>query len=392
MKLRFPLLYLSALLVLALALAGCGGSNGSEAEASDADSAAADSTGAAARPENGDDGEEEDDPIPVDVAVLERGSIEAVLRASANIEAESEVMVRAEAARRVTELLVEEGDPVRKGQVLLRLQDEEQRNALAKAQSQLDKNQREYERQQALADQELSSDQALLDAKYAFDQASIALEAAERDLGYATVRAPISGTVTRRLVNLADQVQIGQELFEIIDFESLVARIYIPEKNLREIATGQTARVTARAVSEKPFPASVIRIAPVVDPRTGTVKVTVGVGDQPGLRPGLFADVELVTRTLDQALLVPKRALVYDNDQTFVFRIGDERRVDRLLVEPVLADRDFVVPGDGLAAGDSIVIAGQTGLKTGVKVRLVGEEPPKKQDEDDAKTASAESR
>jgi membrane fusion protein (multidrug efflux system) len=316
---------------------------------------------------------EEEDPVPVDVAVLGRGPIESVIRASATLEAEMEVDVVAKAANRVENIALEEGDAVVAGQLLLRLEDDEQRSTVAKIESRLAKAERELVRQRKLREQDLSSDQALNDAQYEFDQQKIALDDAKRELSYTQVRTPIGGIITQRMVNVGDQVQIGQSLFHVIDFESLVARIYVPEKDLKQLHEGQAARVTARAISDEPYSASVLRIAPVVDSRTGTVKVTLSVGGQAGLQPGLFVDVELVTAVNDNALLVPKRALVYDNDQIFVFRLGPERKVERLLVAPAMADREFIEPAAGLSEGDTIVIAGQTGLRDKVRVSLVGE-------------------
>ena len=115
-----------------------------------------------------------------------------MLRSSTNLEAESDVQVFSQAARQVTELLVEEGDRVTRGHVLLRLQDDEQRNALAKIQSQLDKAEREYLRQKHLFEQELISEQLFNEASYELDQLEIARSDAERLLGYAAVVAPIT--------------------------------------------------------------------------------------------------------------------------------------------------------------------------------------------------------
>jgi len=127
--------------------------------------------------------------------------------------------------------------------------------------------------------------------------------------------------------------------------------------------------------------AGVDRISPIVDPRSGTVKVTLAVGAQPGLRPGLYVDVDLVTAKHPEAVLVPKQAVVYDADQMFVYRLGEERRVERVFVEPLLADKSNVEPRDGLFMGDQVVIAGQAGLKDNALVRLPGD---KKDDEEGA--------
>ena len=144
------------------------------------------------------------------------------------------------------------------------------------------------------------------------------------------------------------------------------------------------ARLRADALQGRVFAGSIDRVAPVVDPATGTVKVTVATPRQEGLRPGMYVEVELVTAVHDEALLVPKRALVYDNDQVFVFRLkGEERRVERLRVTPLLENADFIEPADGLAAGDQLVVAGQSGLKDNGLVRLPGD-PEETEDEDQA--------
>lgn len=316
----------------------------------------------------------EDAAVPVEVVALQRGTIEGVLRFSVNLEAENEVSVYSEAARRVQELRVEEGDEVRKGDVLLRLQDDEQRANLAQVESELAKVQREYERQKRLHEQGLVSEEAYNNATYEIEQLRYRLDEAQRQLSYTEVRAPINGIITRRLVGLGDTVTINQQLFDLVDFDSIVARIFVPEKELERLQVGQPARVRAPALGNVELSGRVLRIAPVVDPRSGTVKVTVAIPRSPGvgLRPGLYVDVTLVTETYRDAVLVPKQALVYDNDQIYVFRLRDDLRVERLLLEPELEDKNFVKPQAGLDAGDRLVVAGQAGLKDQALVRLVG--------------------
>lgn len=333
----------------------------------------------------------ENETVPVEVAALTTGPIEEVLRFSTNLEAEQSVGVYSQAARQVEELRVEEGDRVEKGQVLLRLQDDEQQNELAKVEGQLAKARREYERQENLWAEKLIPEQAFNDATYEFEQLDLALEEARRQLSYTVVRAPIAGTVTRRLVGLGDQVTVNQHLFDLVDFDTLVARVYVPEKELSKLDAGLPARIVAPALGGAEYAGEVIRLAPIVDPRSGTVKVTVGIPDWQGLRPGLYVDVSLVTDVHAEAVLVPKRALVYDQDRVYAYRLveaapgegagstqGDEAdgpqgpTVERILVEPLLEDKEHVEPAGGsLAPGDRVVIAGQAGLKDGTVVRVL---------------------
>jgi membrane fusion protein (multidrug efflux system) len=381
------LLAIFGVLVLLAAAAAtvpaCGEADGAETAS---DEATGDDRAGAEVAEVGDadeDDDEKEEAVPVEVAALGQGPIESVLSFSSSLEVESQVQVFSQAKRLVRELLVEEGDQVGRGQLLLRLQDEEQRSALNKVDSELSKARKEFERNERLHEQQLISDQQFADANFEFERLRIARQDAERELSYTEVRAPISGTITQRMVNLGDQVQIGQELFQIMNFDTMVARVYVPEKHLPELRPGLEARISAAATGDREYTARVERIAPIVDARSGTVKVTVAVGRQAGLRPGLYVDVDLVTATNADALLVPKRALVYDNDQIFVYRLGDERRVERVYIEAALSDRDWVEPVNGLASGDEIVIAGQAGLKDGALVELPGDDSEQAEDAED---------
>lgn len=371
---------LTLVLVAGMGVITTGCEVSSDSEASDGSAEPAAETDAETEGEQDGAGEDEDkeEAVPVEVVNLATGQIEAVLRYSTNLEAESHVEVHAQAARQVVKLLVEEGDRVAPNQVLVRLMDDEQRNNLAMVRSELDKARREYDRSRRLYKENLISEQQFNDATYEIDQLKIRVENAERELGYTEVRAPIGGTITSRLAKLGDQITVGQHLFDIVDFESIVARVYVPEKHLPELRKGLTARVSSPSLGDRVYQGRVQRIAPVVDPRSGTVKLTVALGGQRGLRPGMYVDVDLVTASHDDVVLVPKQAVVYDNDRMFVYTLEDGNRARRVLLEAVLTDKEHIEPAEGLQAGDPIIIAGQTGLKDGTLVELP--QPPEEEE------------
>lgn len=322
---------------------------------------------------------EKDDRVPVEGKRLALGSIESVVLSSANLEAEASVSVYSRATNKVSELLVEEGDRVEAGQVLLRLEDDTQKLQLAKAQGRLAKANREYERASELFEKEFISQEDFNNSTYQLKVAELDYAQSKQELDYTVVTAPIRGTITKRLINLGDMVNNNHQVFDLVDFTSIVARVYLPEKNLLKLRVGQPARLSSQALGELNLAGHVKRIAPVVDGKTGTVKVTVAVDNTGPLKPGMYVDVVLVLAVNDQALLIPKRSLVYDNDQIFAFRIkrgGPRVVVERVLVEPQLQDENHVQALDGFALGDEIVVAGQTGLKEGAAVRVLGEADP----------------
>ena len=318
--------------------------------------------------------------VPVEVAPIVRGPIESVIRSSTHLEAESEVRVFARTANRVTDLLVEEGDPVELDQVLIRLEDDVQTTQFERAQNQLDKTQDEFQRTQALYDQQLISHQAFLDIQYQLRQHQLALADARRELDYTQVRAPIAGTVTRRLVKQGDLVNLNQHLFDLVDFGSIVARVHVPERELPRLAVGQPARVTATSLRGDKRLGRIQRIAPIVETRTGTVTVTIAFTNVAPLLPGMYVNVEIVTARREDALLLSRRWLVYDGDLMFAYRLQTNRTVERLVVQPGILDRDHVEPVTGFAEGDLMVVAGQTGLRDGAKVRLPEDPDPEAKD------------
>ena len=322
--------------------------------------------------------------VLVELADVQRGEIEEILERSAPLEAEAHVQVLARTQNPAVELLVEEGDVVDKGQVLLRLESDRQQTDYDQAVSQLDQAQIDFDSQKALYDQNLISESDYRNAKFAYDQALLRSKNAERELDYTEVRAPIKGTITSRTVKVGDSVGTGTPIFEIIDLESTVAVIHVPEQYIPKLKTDMQARMISGTLGEQVFEGYVKRISPIVEAQAGTIKVVVGVKDLGALRPGMWVDVELVLDSKDDALLIPKRSIVYDNDQTFAYKVYTDtngvRRAKRHLVEPVNADKVHIEPTEGFDVGDEIVVAGQTGLKDDSPVRELEPETPEASD------------
>ncbi len=323
--------------------------------------------------------------ILVEVTEIALGPIERVLTTSSSLEAEQEVRVIARTANRVIRLLVEEGDLVDKNQLLAQLEDDVQKSALLKAENQTAKAREEFKRQESLFQQNLISEQVFQDSRYDLKQLELSLEDAKRELGYTEIRAPIAGTIARRFLKLGDEVSNGQHLFDIVDFNSIVARLFIPEKELGALKIGQQVRVTANAFPNQPFKAYVNRISPIVEAGAGMIKVTVAFNHIGPLRPGMSVNAGIVVETKPDAVLVPKQALTYDGDRQYVFRLKPGRQVERIQIDPGLEDAFMIEALSEIQPGDQIVIAGQTGLKDNARVRLPNDPKP-----DDTPPASAE--
>lgn len=311
--------------------------------------------------------------VLVEIGEVNQGMIEEILERSSPLEAEAQVQVLARTQNPAIELLVEEGDKVAKGDVLLRLENDRQQTDYDRSLSQLEEAKIEFDRQESLYKQQLVSESEYRNARFAFNRAQLASDTARRQLDYTEVRAPIKGTVTSRSVKVGDQVNTGTPIFELIDLDSTVAIIHVPEQYLPKLKPNMEARLISSTYEGQVFSGYVKRISPVVEARAGTIKVVVGVKDLGPLRPGMWVDVELVLSSKQDALLIPKRAIAYDNDQTFAFKVFSDTngvmRASRHLVVPRNVDKLNVEPIDGFEAGEKIILAGQSGLKENSLIR-----------------------
>jgi membrane fusion protein (multidrug efflux system) len=302
-------------------------------------------------------------PVPVEVFETTRGAISSTLTSSSTIEAEQTAQIPAKVEGIVTAIKVREGELVKAGQILACLDTEEKKLALDKARLRLGKAQAEYQRAEQSFKHELISkfdyDKALFDR----DLAKSELETAELELDYTQVRAPFSGRITEKQVVVGKAVKKGDHLFTLADFNSLIARIFLPEKDVFQLERGQSTELALESRTDTKFAGRIRDISPVVDPKTGTVKVTVNVTGRPSnLRPGAFVRVNITTDTHERAVLVPKVALLKEDGEDFVYVAVDAVAVKRP-VRLGYASDGMVEITDGVAPGEQVVVAGHTALK-----------------------------
>ena len=322
---------------------------------------------------NGKKKSDKDAPLaaPVELTEVRRGSLATWLQTTTTLEARNSATVIARAPGELVQLAAEEGEWVEKGAVLARLEDTEARLAVERAEVALETAERESERGEKMGAQGFLSDQQLDDLKLKLRTARLQLEQARHDLTETRLVAPFSGRVSDRLVNLGETVVAGKECFRLVDFDPILARVYFPERELPRLRIGSPAMVELDAHPGQSFDARVALVNPVVDRSTGTFKVTLEVRDpQNRLRPGSFARVRLRTGSYDDAVLLPRRAMVVEDGDDYVF-VAKGDTVSRVAVEVGAITGDTAQILAGLVAGDSVVTIGQGGLKQGSRIKPV---------------------
>ncbi len=319
--------------------------------------------------------EEAKDPIPVEVTAAKGGSISSFISATANLVPENQVQILAEWEGRVATLKVEEGDAIGQGAVLAELARRDGEIALSKTQVKVENSRLTFERSQRLLQQELISQEEFDRSKLDRDLAQQELEEAEWRLEKTYIRSPFSGRITERMVQLGQHVRPGDQLFSVADFDPLVARIYLPEADVLDLEVGRAVEISLRASGDVTFRGRIRQISPVVDTATGTVKLTIEARQVPGeVRPGAFVRVDIVRQTVDDAVLVPREAVVRELQRAFVF-VAKDGLAEKRAVELGMEEKGWLQTVSGVEVGDEIIVAGQGGLKDGAPVKLLDTEP-----------------
>lgn len=316
-------------------------------------------------------GGRKDAAIPVKGDTVSRADMSAYVETYARLEAERKVSVLARTTGLVEALTGEEGNTVRQGQALVRLNKEELSLRLKQAQATFEEAKANYERIEVLHDQRMVSQTEYESTRLRFANATLGLEEAELNLTYTDLTAPISGVITQRLVEIGDLVRGNQEVFVIADLDPLLVRIFVPERRMYQLHPGQKATIAVEALPGQNFTGQIRMISPEVDPKSGTVKVTLEVGANGLLKPGMFATVRIITERRPNTLVVAKKALILETDEDDVFIIA-EGKVRRAAVELGFVEGDQVEIISGLKEGDIVVTIGHDGLKDGAAVRLAG--------------------
>jgi membrane fusion protein (multidrug efflux system) len=319
--------------------------------------------------------EEEDDTpaIPVETATATRSDIYAMYSGTAPIEAFADALVIAKVGGEVREIFVEEGDDVTAGQILARLDGDRLRLETRQAEARLQKLRRDYERNVDLSERGLISAGDFEKIKFDMDSLEAAYNLARLELSYTEIRAPIDGVISERFIKIGNVLDANppSSTFQITSLEPLVSYLHVPEREYRRISAGQAAVIEVDALANDEFAATVARISPVVDPATGTFKITVEVSDPTRrLKPGMFGRINIVHDVHENALQVPRSAIVDEAGETAVFVVEGET-AHRRVVETGYSEDGYVEITSGLSDDDRFVTVGQAGLKDGSKVSII---------------------
>lgn len=324
-----------------------------------------------------------------DVTAVRRGTVEAAVPITGNLQPLERIEVRARVEGEVEGVLVREGERVRAGQALARFESEQQQSALQSAEADrasartdlstaqwtLDQT-KELFREGAVPERDVrAGEQAVASARARLAAAESRLRTASEALRDTRVTAPASATVERRLVANGEHVNRGTSLFTLVRTETLELTGAVPARVATQVTPGQTVRFFADG---RVFNGTVARISPTIDPASRSISVYVQIPNASGsLKGGTFASGRIVSRTAQNALIVPTSAIRQEANtgEPYVYRIEGEV-VDRRMIQLGLIDEQGGIAEvtEGLEEGDRIVTGTVGTIARNAKVVIIGGE------------------
>ncbi len=288
------------------------------------------------------------------------------------------VVLRPEISGRITQLNFSDGQRVRKGQLLVQLDDQLPRAQVQQSRAELSIARANHKRNQELVAQGFISQRSVDESAANLEVAEAKLALAEATAQRLRIVAPFDGVAGIRGVNVGDYLKDGADIVNVEDLDAVYVDFRLPERLQNKVKTGQTARVAFDALPGVQYSAVVLAINPQIDADGRSLAVRGCIDNRRlQLRPGMFARVTAVFGERSDANVVPEEAIVPDGAAPYVLRVvaGTEEGsqvAKRTTVRLGARTPGFVEVVEGLAPGDVVVTAGQQRLqRDGTAVRVV---------------------
>ncbi|MBI3708370.1 MAG: efflux RND transporter periplasmic adaptor subunit [Proteobacteria bacterium] len=314
--------------------------------------------------------------MPVEAEKVRIAPSERSVVAIGTLRSNESVVVRPEVAGRIAQINFAEGQPIRKGQVLVQLDSSVERAELAQAKASLALAQANHERADELVKRGAGTARALDEARWKLQNDDAAVKLAEAKLTKLSLAAPFDGVIGLRRLSVGEYVSPGTDIGHLEQIDTLKVDFRVPEIFLPAIRAGQKITVNVDALPDRGFDGEVFAIDPLIDAAGRSIVIRARIANADAmLRPGLFARVRLTLEARQDAVFVPEQSLVPIGDQQFVFKVVDGKTAFTKVKLGIRRKGEAEVL-EGLAAGDVVITGGLLKVRDGMPVQVVPAAPP----------------
>lgn len=313
----------------------------------------------------------ETEPI-VPIAKIKTENVEEItehysIHTSGKISSKEELKLSFKTGGVIDEIEVSEGERVKQGKILARLNLSEMMAHVKQAKLGYEKSKRDYERAKNLYQDSVATLEQLENAKTALDFAKSSLKIAEFNLKYSSIKAPYDGTILKQLTRENELIAPGYPVFLFgSDEENWVLRVGITDKEVVHLQKYDSAKVETDAYPNLKFNGAVMEIGKFADPYTGTYEVEIEIdANEKKFASGMIAKANIKTRKKETFILVPYSSMIEANEFSgIVYKIVDNQIIRQKVHVGKIADKGLYI-SDGLKNGDKVIIDGVNNIKPG---------------------------
>jgi len=314
--------------------------------------------------------------VSVEVIAVEPQSFTDYVHVVGAVEANQDVTVAAEESGPIRQILAEKGSFVRAGQPIARIDDRLLRAQADQAAAEAALATETFERQRRLWEEDrVGTEMAFLRAKYGAETAQAGARALRERLARTVIRAPISGILDSRMVEVGTMVMPGTPVARVVDVSSVKVTGGVPERFAGEVVRGAPAEISIDGMGGGAFAGRIHYVGASVQDASRTFPIEVLVANpRGGLKPGMVANVRVARGRVDEAIVVPQEAVIRTENGYIVYlarQEGEELRAEARPVAPGSTQGNRVVITSGLAPGDRLVVVGQNRLAGGDRLQIV---------------------
>ena len=311
-------------------------------------------------------------PVGVEAARAEQMALADDVFAVGTLRANESVVMKPEIAGRIVHIGFGDGASVRKGAVLVRLDDSVLAAQVEQARAELGLARTNFERTEDLAKRNFVSGSARDQAAATLKVQAARLQLAEAQLAKTRIVAPFTGVLGLRNVSVGDFVKDGAELVTLEDISSMKVDLRLPERYLGQLRRGQEISVVVDAFAQRSFAAKLDALDAQIDANDRSLLARGRLANHDGaLRSGMFAKARIVLREKPAATVIPEEAILPAGSEAFVYRIEDGKAM-RTKVETGIRRNGKVEVLSGVMAGELVITAGQLRLsRDGMDVRVI---------------------
>lgn len=310
-------------------------------------------------------------PVPVVTAVATNELFTETLEALGTAKANESVVITPTMEERVIGIFFEDGHYVRKGQVLIKLDDSEAQYLLAEAKAALQEQQKQYKRIQRLAKTDATSRSRLDEEQGLLEIAEAKVANLEARLSDYTIRAPFTGFLGIRQISNGAVVDSETVITTLDDITTIKLDFTVPETYLRALQKGMNVSAQSAAYPDRNFTGTVTAISSRVDPETRTLTMRAQISNPDRLlKPGMLLTVDLV-KDRSQSLIIPEEAVILEKDKKFTLVVTPENTVEKKEIVTGRRSPGKVEVISGLNAGHQVIVEGITRVSPGTPVNVV---------------------